>query len=170
MARYHIKKDGTPGICHAQPGNCPLGGEGEHYPSMEAAQAAADSQNAHEYSNQSTHKTLTEKQWNDFMEEADMELDVPVARALFLLPTGHLMGDPDYTGSRFTDHNVVYTDPMFTGDDENKSDLDINREFQMVRVVPEGDPVMFLTSKGQELTSDQQEFLNDNGFETTVYG
>lgn len=50
MSRYHIKKDGTPGICHAQPGHCPLGGEGEHYPSMEAAQAAADIKNMENFS------------------------------------------------------------------------------------------------------------------------
>lgn len=50
MTRYHIKKDGTPGQCHAQPGHCPLGGEGEHYPSMEAAQAAADIKNMENFS------------------------------------------------------------------------------------------------------------------------
>lgn len=49
MARYHIKKDGTPGLCHARPGFCPLGGEGEHYPSMEAAQAYADSKNLNSF-------------------------------------------------------------------------------------------------------------------------
>lgn len=42
MAKYHISKDGTPGVCHAQNGNCPLGGADQHYPTMEAAQAAAD--------------------------------------------------------------------------------------------------------------------------------
>lgn len=30
MARYHMKEDGTPGICNAQPGNCPLGGNENH--------------------------------------------------------------------------------------------------------------------------------------------
>lgn len=40
MARYHITKKGEPGKCTAQPGNCPLGGEGEHYDSPEAARDA----------------------------------------------------------------------------------------------------------------------------------
>lgn len=31
MAKYHIKKDGTPGVCRAQNGNCPFGGESEHF-------------------------------------------------------------------------------------------------------------------------------------------
>lgn len=42
MQKYHIKKDGTPGICRAKPGNCPLGGENEHYNSIEEAQQKAD--------------------------------------------------------------------------------------------------------------------------------
>lgn len=42
MAKYHIKKNGTPGICNAQEGNCPLGGIKQHYNSLEEANNAAD--------------------------------------------------------------------------------------------------------------------------------
>lgn len=42
MAKYHIKKDGTPGVCRAQNGNCPFGGESEHFPTKEEAQNYAD--------------------------------------------------------------------------------------------------------------------------------
>lgn len=38
MAKYHIKKDGTHGVCRAQNGNCPFGGESEHFPTKEEAQ------------------------------------------------------------------------------------------------------------------------------------
>lgn len=38
MAKFHIKKDGTPGQCHANKGNCPLGGSDSHFESAEAAQ------------------------------------------------------------------------------------------------------------------------------------
>lgn len=31
MTRYHVKKDGTPGVCHAQEGNCPLGDSSQHF-------------------------------------------------------------------------------------------------------------------------------------------
>lgn len=41
MAKYHIKKDGTPGICRAKSGNCPLGGSESHFDSIEAANAEA---------------------------------------------------------------------------------------------------------------------------------
>lgn len=41
MSKYHIKKDGTPGICRAKNGNCPLGGSENHFDSMEDAQVAA---------------------------------------------------------------------------------------------------------------------------------
>lgn len=45
MAKYHIKRDGTPGVCHAEKGKCPLGGVSgleNHYNTRAEAQAAAD--------------------------------------------------------------------------------------------------------------------------------
>lgn len=45
MAKYHIKKDGSPGICTAQEGACPLGGTNEHFNSPEEAQQHADKLN-----------------------------------------------------------------------------------------------------------------------------
>ena len=45
MAKYHVKKDGTPGVCHAQEGNCPLGGSDEHFSSAQEAQDYADKMN-----------------------------------------------------------------------------------------------------------------------------
>lgn len=47
MARYHMKEDGTPGICHAQEGNCPLGGSENHVEAetLEQAQQYFDDKN-----------------------------------------------------------------------------------------------------------------------------
>lgn len=47
MAKYHIRKDGTPGICHAQEGNCPLGGSENHVEAetLEQAQQYFDDKN-----------------------------------------------------------------------------------------------------------------------------
>lgn len=42
MARYHIKRDGTPGICRAKPGNCPYGKDSPHFESIEATQSFSD--------------------------------------------------------------------------------------------------------------------------------
>lgn len=42
MARYHLRKDGMPGECQAQPGRCPLGGEESHFADKLAALAAAE--------------------------------------------------------------------------------------------------------------------------------
>ena len=42
MAKYHVKKDGTPGVCHAQEGNCPLGDSSQHFSSKAEAQDYAD--------------------------------------------------------------------------------------------------------------------------------
>lgn len=44
MAKYHIKKDGTPGLCRAKEGNCPLGGSESHYSNLEDAEVAAQTQ------------------------------------------------------------------------------------------------------------------------------
>lgn len=45
MAKYHIKKDGMPGVCRAQDDKCPLGGNDEHFPTKEEAQNYADKKN-----------------------------------------------------------------------------------------------------------------------------
>lgn len=42
MAKYHVKKDGTPGVCHAQEGNCPLGDSSQHFSNIQDAQDYAD--------------------------------------------------------------------------------------------------------------------------------
>lgn len=49
MTKYHIKADGTPGVCHAEKGKCPLGGANEHYSTQEGAQKAADSKMVEQY-------------------------------------------------------------------------------------------------------------------------
>lgn len=47
MTKYHIRKGGTPGICTAQPGRCPLGGLESHIEanSVEEAQRQFDGRN-----------------------------------------------------------------------------------------------------------------------------
>ena len=42
MAKFHIKKDGTPGVCNAKQGNCPYGDAQHHFSSEEKAQEYAD--------------------------------------------------------------------------------------------------------------------------------
>ena len=42
---YHIAKNGTPAICKAQPGKCPLGNQDEHFDTVEEAQIYADELN-----------------------------------------------------------------------------------------------------------------------------
>lgn len=48
MPKYHISADGTPGVCHAQFGKCPLGGATgaeNHFNTIEEAQSFADKMN-----------------------------------------------------------------------------------------------------------------------------
>lgn len=42
MAKFHIKTDGTPGVCNAKQGNCPYGDAQHHFSSQEKAQEYAD--------------------------------------------------------------------------------------------------------------------------------
>lgn len=39
MARYHLNEKGEAKPCSARPGHCPLSPEGEHFTSVEAAEA-----------------------------------------------------------------------------------------------------------------------------------
>lgn len=41
MTKYHINKKGIPAPCRATKGNCPLGGEGEHFSNKEEAEKRA---------------------------------------------------------------------------------------------------------------------------------
>ena len=59
MAKYHVKKDGTPGVCRAQEGNCPLGDSSQHFSSKEEAQDYADKVNE-KNANNVTEKTKKE--------------------------------------------------------------------------------------------------------------
>lgn len=42
MAKFHISKNGKPAPCNAKSGNCPLGGESEHYSTREEANKAIE--------------------------------------------------------------------------------------------------------------------------------
>lgn len=44
MSKFHINKHGVPAPCRATKGNCPLGGESQHFNSAEEAQAFVDNQ------------------------------------------------------------------------------------------------------------------------------
>lgn len=49
MTKYHIRKDGTPGICRATSGDCPLGGSASHFDSVDEAQEVAQARLEQEY-------------------------------------------------------------------------------------------------------------------------
>jgi len=49
MSKFHINKNGVPAPCRATKGNCPLGGEGQHFESKQEAQEYADKKNEENY-------------------------------------------------------------------------------------------------------------------------
>lgn len=49
MSRFHINKHGVPAPCRAKPGNCPLGGDDQHFKTKEEAQSHADNINEKEH-------------------------------------------------------------------------------------------------------------------------
>lgn len=49
MSKFHINKHGVPAPCRAKPGNCPLGGEGEHFNSREEAEEFVKEENESRY-------------------------------------------------------------------------------------------------------------------------
>lgn len=44
--RVHVTRSGDPGVCSAQPGNCPLSDDEGHYSSPEEARLAYENENA----------------------------------------------------------------------------------------------------------------------------
>lgn len=61
MTKYHIKKDGTPGECHAK-SNCPLGGASgleNHFTSLKEAQQRADEINAGEFAKNTSERVTS---------------------------------------------------------------------------------------------------------------
>ena len=67
MAKYHVKKDGTPGVCHAQEGNCPLGDSSQHFSSKAEAQEYADKKN--ELDALQNKSNFSEEDWEEFRRE-----------------------------------------------------------------------------------------------------
>ena len=49
MAKFHINKHGIPAPCKATKGNCPYGGDEQHFDTIEKAQEYADKENAEKY-------------------------------------------------------------------------------------------------------------------------
>lgn len=49
MVKYHISKQGIPAVCKAKKGNCPLGGEEQHFETKEDAQAYSDKKNQEKF-------------------------------------------------------------------------------------------------------------------------
>lgn len=66
MAKYHITADGKPGVCHAQKGLCPFGGDDQHFPTAEQAQVAADERAIEEF---------TGKHFEHEVDPIDVELE-----------------------------------------------------------------------------------------------
>lgn len=59
MAKFHVSSDGNPRVCTAAEGNCPIGGNENHYTSKEAARAAFEE--SVKVPTSTTKKTLSEK-------------------------------------------------------------------------------------------------------------
>lgn len=49
MTKFHINKHGIPAPCKAKAGNCPLGGNEQHFDSKEQAQASVDKKHKEEF-------------------------------------------------------------------------------------------------------------------------
>lgn len=49
MAKYHINSQGVPAVCRARAGNCPFGGNEQHFSNVEEAQDFADKMNEDKY-------------------------------------------------------------------------------------------------------------------------
>ena len=83
MAKYHVKKDGTPGICKARLVHCPLGSENKHFSTIEDAQEYADKINENsiknkEYFNNLNKKDFNKEQWDEIREGIKNKVDISI--------------------------------------------------------------------------------------------
>lgn len=69
---YHIAKNGAPAVCTAQPGECPLGNQDEHFDTVEEAQIYADQLNQ-KY--RDAYKGFKEKLKKDRLEDIENNKD-----------------------------------------------------------------------------------------------
>lgn len=97
MSKFHISKNGKPSICHAQSGNCPLGGESQHYETKEKAQQAIEREN-NNYMLQSITKK-EETTYNKF----DREISPMIQNAHFIAEEAH-RGQVDKMGKTYIEH------------------------------------------------------------------
>lgn len=72
LGLYHISKDGTPAVCHARRGHCPLGGPSVHFSSIIEAQKYADKKNSDNYSNNKS--TLNKKILNNNTQNPEINM------------------------------------------------------------------------------------------------
>lgn len=61
MAKYHINKEGNPGLCSAESGNCPFGGDANHYSSRANARRAFEFSMASKELTKTSRKRLSSK-------------------------------------------------------------------------------------------------------------
>lgn len=87
MGRFHIRENGDPGSCSAAPGNCPLGGDVEHYEDRAGAMRAAEAKLSVAYSGGlSSVKAVTLKDLTEYRTPEAKELikaDAKRSRELF---------------------------------------------------------------------------------------
>lgn len=121
MAKYHVKKDGTPGVCRAQEGNCPLGDSSQHFSSKEEAQDYADKVNENNANN------VTEKPKKEIksiqipnmnQEEVQDEIDYHLNR----------VEGRQYESLAFYTHEIL-NDKSMLGNEDNEFINTLRKEF-----------------------------------------
>lgn len=69
MSKFHINKHGVPAPCKAKKGNCPLGGEGEHFNTEQEAQQYADRIYEKQHSLLPTNEDLQRNAFDNYYDE-----------------------------------------------------------------------------------------------------
>lgn len=114
MAKFHINKHGVPAPCKAKPGNCPLGGDENHFNSMNEAQEHANKVNesSHGLLPGVTAKDKRNVSFNNWREKAPEEVEG-------FIETGIVKGFDD----DFTNDNVFANGVSTSLENNFKDDL-----------------------------------------------
>lgn len=86
--------------------------------------------------------------------------------AIYIFPNGLMISGDFDCGMRGTDHRMIECFMESDRYDNNFWD-DVHEQLKVVRLVPE--TRFALIAEGQEITSEQLEIINDQGYEIEIY-
>lgn len=165
MQKFHINKDGNPGKCSAQQGNCPFGDSNEHYNSIEEAYGSIQKLNPEIESFVKT-KALTDKEKIDlvYLSRDPQELN-DIAMSIKNDITGSLIATGLLKNPYVSSETLIKTRNIDVNPREQFINLELHRNFPLQEMSLLGARQLFYNSSNHEIREIMKSNnVNDNLF------